>query len=234
LNAPVSVTGTLTATSDVTGNRIFLGPSGGNSATATQPVIRGIVSVDGQSGSLNPGQFFLESQNSATGSRGASISFVHYASDTGQTGILWSLDGNGNVHVSGTFTAGTKNFRIVHPLDDTKYLTHSSLEGPEICVFYRGEGQTDASGLATITLPDYFEGLTLPTGRTVQLTEIFEDDVTDLGKLAASRVVDGSFRVRSEYAGQLFCWEVKAIRADVPELEVVTDAPVKVTPQPMK
>jgi hypothetical protein len=58
----------------------------------------------------------------------------------------------------------------------------------------------------------------------VQLTELFEDDAeTDMGKLAASRVRDGQFRVRSEYASQKFYWEVKAVRADVDELEVVTE-----------
>lgn len=129
----------------------------------------------------------------------------------------------GGVTAAGVLTAITKSFKITHPLDSTKHLTHSCIEGPEIAVYYRGEGQTDANGLATITLPDYFEALTLPTGRSVLLTEIFEDDDTELGKLAASRVKDGQFRVRSEFASQKFYWEVKAVRADVDALEVITE-----------
>jgi hypothetical protein len=135
-----------------------------------------------------------------------------------------TFDSSGNFHANGNITSGgAKSFRIVHPLDDTKNLTHTAIEGPENAVFYRGEGQTDDTGAATITLPDYFEALTLPTDRTVQLTELFEDDSVELGKLAASRVKDGAFKVRSEYASQKFYWEVKAVRADIDPLEVVTD-----------
>jgi hypothetical protein len=130
----------------------------------------------------------------------------------------------GGITKAGVFTAVTKSFRIAHPLDDTKMLNHGCVEGPEYAVFYRGEGQTAEDGTTTITLPDYFEALTRPEGRTVQLTELFEDDAdTDMGKLAASRVKDGQFRVRSEYASQKFYWEVKAVRADVDELEVVSE-----------
>jgi hypothetical protein len=144
-------------------------------------------------------------------------------------GWLMRLDKNGllstiDLNVSGTFTAGTKNFRIVHPLDKSKTLTHSCIEGPEAAVFYRGEGQTDEEGRATITLPDYFEALTRPEGRTVMLTELFDDDdENEMGKLAASRVKDGKFTVRSEYISMKFYWEVKAVRADVDPLEVVAN-----------
>jgi hypothetical protein len=43
--------------------------------------------------------------------------------------------------------------------------------------------------------------------------------------LAASRVVEGAFNVRSSIPSQKFYWEVKAVRADVAPLEVVTDTP---------
>jgi hypothetical protein len=135
----------------------------------------------------------------------------------------------GNVWAGGTFTAaGAKNFRIVHPLDDTKYLTHSCIEGPETVVFYRGEGET-SGGIATITLPDYFEALTTPDGRTVQLTERFDDDPdpTFGGFLAAGRVKDGKFTVRSSNPATKFYWEVKAVRGDVEPLAVVTDRPAE-------
>jgi hypothetical protein len=129
-----------------------------------------------------------------------------------------------NISITGTLSAtGAKNFVIVHPLDEDKLLTHTCIEGPEAAVFYRGEGQTDASGIVTITLPDYFEALTLPDRRTVLLTELFEDEEIELSKLAASRVADGKFRVRSEFASTKFYWEVKAIRSDIEEIEVVSE-----------
>jgi hypothetical protein len=135
------------------------------------------------------------------------------------------IDSGGNAHFNGTITAGTKSFRVTHPLDDTKDLTHSCIEGPEIAVYYRGESVTE-SGVATITLPDYFEALTQKEGRTVQLTELYEgEDNPMFGNfLAAGRIKDGTFNVRtSSHVAVKFYWEVMAIRADVPTLEVVTE-----------
>jgi hypothetical protein len=36
------------------------------------------------------------------------------------------------------FVNGTKNFKITHPLDENKYLTHVSIEGPRADLIYRG------------------------------------------------------------------------------------------------
>ena len=129
------------------------------------------------------------------------------------------------IFTPGTFTAqGAKNFRIVHPLDKTKHLTHSCLEGPEIAVFYRGEAVT-AGGWAEITLPDYFEALVKAHDRTVHLTALFEDEAEQVGMVAASRVKDGKFKVWSAMPVQKFFWEVKAVRGDLDPLEVETLIP---------
>nr|QNT35461.1 hypothetical protein EKMJPAOO_00011 [uncultured Methanosarcinales archaeon] len=118
--------------------------------------------------------------------------------------------------------SGTKNFLIDHPLDpEHKELIHSTLEGPEAGVFYRGEAQL-SNGEATVMLPDYFEALTRKEDRTVLLTPKFEGD-EQVSMLAASEVKDGKFRVRmidSKNPSQKFYWEVKAVRADVEILEV--------------
>jgi hypothetical protein len=124
--------------------------------------------------------------------------------------------------VTGNLIAdGTKNFRITHPLDETKHLTHACLEGPENGLYYRGESVTEG-GWAEIILPHYFEAIVKPDERTVLLTPIFEEEDEPIGKLAASRVKEGKFRVWSEAVSQKFCWEVIAVRGDVPPLEVET------------
>ena len=46
---------------------------------------------------------------------------------------------SGNVFVDGTLDAATKNFRIDHPTMEGYYLIHSSLEGPERGIYYRGK-----------------------------------------------------------------------------------------------
>ena len=75
---------------------------------------------------------------------------------------------SGNVFVDGTLDAATKNFRINHPTMEGYYLIHSSLEGPERGIYYRGKLKTNN----IIHLPDYWEDLTDETDITVQLTPI--------------------------------------------------------------
>ena len=144
----------------------------------------------------------------------------------GAGGAVGNITTAGNATFSGTLTAGTKSFQITHPSDATKWLTHSCLEGPEIGVYYRGEAET-AGGSVELTLPDYFEALVRPEGRTVLLTQLFEQDTEDFAQLAASRVVGGKFRVRSSVPVQKFYWEVKAVRADQPLLEVIKPKPLE-------
>ena len=123
---------------------------------------------------------------------------------------------------SGMSVTGAKNFDIPHPLDpENKRLVHSSLEGPEIGVYYRGEEQLK-NGEVVIELPNYFEALTRKEGRTVLLTPVFEGDEA-ISNLAASVVKDGKFSVRaidSSNPSQKFYWEVKAIRSDMDPLVV--------------
>ena len=122
--------------------------------------------------------------------------------------------------------AAAKHFRIPHPLDpDHRHLVHSCIEGPEIGVYYRGEGQL-TDGIATVELPGYFEALTRKEGRTVQLTAIWEGPGKPCAQLAARPVQDGRFTVHCvdrNNPSQRFYWEVKAVRADAPPL--VTEPP---------
>jgi hypothetical protein len=201
----------------------------------TAAITRMTLGVNGNSGTRWNGQFLIGTANPTDfNSYNQQFIITRYAQDIGESNVF-VLDGGGNLNITGAMNAAQKNFRIIDPLDPTKLLWHSSLEGPEVAVFYRGEAVTDEQGTATITLPDYFEALTLPQGRTVLLTTLFEDDdvETEIGRLAAGRVKDGAFRVRSEYASQAFYWEVKAVRSDVPPLVVVTDIPVVPVQRPV-
>jgi hypothetical protein len=163
-----------------------------------------------------------------------------------QLGLL-TMDGgggtfNGACVAQGFYTSGAKAFRIEHPLDPSKMLTHASLEGPELGVYYRGEAET-VDGVVEIALPDYFEALTMSEWRTVQLTELYEEeDEPVFGNfLAASRVKEGKFRVRSSSPSQKFFWEVKAVRGDIGELIIedtkenkdASSTRQKPTPQPI-
>ncbi len=132
----------------------------------------------------------------------------------------------GVLNVSGNFNCGgTKSFLIPHPLEPaTRSLVHATLEGPEAAVYYRGEGRL-RDGRAIVDLPHYFEALTRADGRTALVTPIVEGD-EPASALAVTRVVDGRFMVRAITPGnaaQRFCWEVKALRGDVPVLRAELD-----------
>jgi hypothetical protein len=138
--------------------------------------------------------------------------------------LMWQPDPNdaakGNVAVTGTIIATevdavTKHFRIHHPTRPDHDLVHACLEGPESAVYYRGQAQL-REGRATIRLPDYFEALTRPEGRTVQLTARGREPFL----LSYEDIVDGVFHVYGTRPDGAFCWEVKAVRADVAPLAV--------------
>ena len=89
-----------------------------------------------------------------------------FVTSSGATDALLTV--RGDVFVSGTLDAATKNFKIDHPSMPGYYLIHSSLEGPERGIYYRGKLKT----AEVIELPDYWEDLTDDINITVQLTPI--------------------------------------------------------------
>jgi hypothetical protein len=189
--------------------------------------IQGAFVSTGWTGGVN-GSVALGMQSDITymdscGSGGTRGSFNFRIMSAGSANLLTPLaiDANGVVTCNNGFnvTGGGKNFVIPHPLDETKSLVHSCIEGPEIAVFYRGEATTDENSRVQLFLPLYFESLTSPDGRTVLLTQKFEGD-EQLSLLAASSISGGSFTVRSSIPTVKFYWEVKATRKDLAPLEV--------------
>lgn len=146
--------------------------------------------------------------------------------DCGANFIVGLNNSGGNLSVQGggIIASGAKAFRVEHPLDKTKYLTHAAVEGPEAGVYYRGESET-VDGYVVITLPDYFEALTHPENRSVQLTMIADAEPPVFARLATGRVQGGKFTVYSSEPSVKFFWEVKAVRDDIDPLEVVSEKP---------
>jgi hypothetical protein len=66
----------------------------------------------------------------------------------------------GDVSVAGTLSADAKNFQIDHPADPAnKFLNHTAIESSEMVNIYSGNVTTDENGLATVTLPSWFESV---------------------------------------------------------------------------
>ena len=98
-----------------------------------------------------------------------------------------------------------KTFVIDHPTKPDNYLVHACLEGPEVGVYYRGEGAITFGESFIVKLPEY--------------TSVWSDftvQVTPIGKpraLGTSRVRNCQFEVYGS-PGEFF-WTVYAKRGNV-------------------
>ena len=116
----------------------------------------------------------------------------------------------GNLNVSGAIFAGTKDFKIDHPLDPAnKYLLHASIESSEMMNIYTGNVVTDAHGEATVQLPDWFE--LLNTNFRYQLTSI---GAPGPGLYVAQKVANHQFKIAGGTPNSEVSWQVTGIRQD--------------------
>lgn len=130
----------------------------------------------------------------------------------GQVRLWW--DGAAINIVRNDTNSVMKTFIIDHPTKPDNYLIHATTESPHNGVEYWGTATLDEFGRADVRLPDYFEALVSPEGRSVLLTPIGLPV-----SLSATLPVNGVFRVYGP-AGIKFSWLVKAIRDDIPALLV--------------
>jgi len=115
----------------------------------------------------------------------------------------------GNLNVTGKLTKGSGSFKIDHPLDPAnKYLSHSFVESPDMMNVYNGNVTTDRHGLATVTLPDYFEAL----------NGDFRYQLTVIGQFAqaivAKKIASNRFVIRTSKPNVEVSWQVTGIRHD--------------------
>jgi len=98
------------------------------------------------------GAIALDGSNMNIYNNAGSIGMVFGTNETARM----SISSGGTVNVVGELTAGTKTFRIDHPLPsmtDTHTLSHASIEGPQADLMYRGSVDLQG-GAATIDLDE--------------------------------------------------------------------------------
>ncbi len=122
------------------------------------------------------------------------------------TGRVWV---DGDLHVDGTLSKTAGAFKIDHPLDpENKVLWHSFVESPDMMNIYNGNIVTDASGKATVQLPDYFEALNME----------FRYQLTVIGAFAQAiinkEVSDNKFEIATNQPNVKVSWQVTGIRHD--------------------
>jgi hypothetical protein len=135
------------------------------------------------------------------------------------------LDNGGNLNLSGAVNAAAKNFRIDHPLDPAnKYLMHTSVESSEMINIYTGTALMDASGSATVSLPDWFEAVN--GDYRYQLTAI---GAPSPNLHILQEVSNNQFRIAGGQPGMKVSWQVTGVRHDAyakaHPLEVSFDKP---------
>ena len=117
-----------------------------------------------------------------------------------------TTDVYGNLNVS-----GTKNFRITHPTDTAKYLVHAAIESNEVLNVYSGNVTTDVQGLATVSLPDYFD----------EINTDFRYLLTVVGQTFARAIVfqeinaKNQFVIKTDAPNTKVSWQVTATRNDL-------------------
>jgi len=117
---------------------------------------------------------------------------------------------SGDAHVTGTFTAGVKSFKIDHPLDpENRYLVHSCVESDEMMNVYNGNVTLDARGEAWVEMPEWFEAL----------NQDFRYQLTAVGApgpnlYVAEKISGNRFRIAGGEPGSEVSWQVTGVRHD--------------------
>jgi len=106
---------------------------------------------------------------------------------------------------------GIKTFIIDHPLDESKYLVHVCLEGPEAGVYYRGKATIENNTSVAIQLPDYVSPLA--TNLSAQITPIYSKDNKSKNIYETSEIDDNKFTVYGKNGS--FYWTVYGTKDEI-------------------
>jgi len=115
----------------------------------------------------------------------------------------------GDLQVIGNLSKSTGTFKIDDPIDPAnKYLYHSFVESPDMMDVYNGSVTTDKHGLATVSLPDYFQAL----------NKDFRYQLTAIGTFAqatvAKEVQNNRFTIRTSKPAVKVSWQITGVRQD--------------------
>jgi hypothetical protein len=143
-----------------------------------------------------------------TGTTGEGL--LVWTGETASGTVGLAADFEGDVFVDGTLSANTKEFKIDHPLDPgNKYLVHASVESSEMMNIYSGNVTTDEYGLATVTLPAWFQAEN--TDFRYQLTVV---DERFAQAIVAKRIENNQFTIHTNATNVQVSWQITAVRQD--------------------
>jgi hypothetical protein len=139
----------------------------------------------------------------------------------------WAGKFNGPVWVMGYLQNSSAALKIDHPLDpENKYLTHSTVESPDMKNVYDGVVVLGVDGSAWVELPAWFEALN--KGFRYQLTPI---GAPAPSLYVAREIQSNRFQIAGGTPGLKVSWQVTGIRhdpyAEAHRIAVEEDKPVE-------
>ena len=168
----------------------------------------GVSAFGGGGGGYGGAGVYAVGGSSATGSSGIGIvaSAGNGASGGAFSGVFY-----GDVFVFGSLTTSNSAvYKMDHPLDPAnKYLSHSAVESPDMMNIYNGIATLDASGEATITMPDWFSALNRDC--RYQLTAI---GAPGPNLYIAEKLTNNQFRIAGGQPAMEVSWQITGIRQD--------------------
>ncbi|MEO0020821.1 MAG: hypothetical protein ABIK48_01415, partial [candidate division WOR-3 bacterium] len=202
------------------GSDAFIGGGDFNTASGGLSVVAGgwRNNASGNNSTICGGQYNLASEPYATVCGGYADSSVGYFSFTANNhSVVFYTNSaafNGQSATAsnqlrcGTLSKAGGSFTIDHPLDPYgKILNHYFIEGPEMRNLYDGEVVLDASGRATVHLPEYFSALNRRP--RIQLTGVGTSNVYVAVDIRGNTFVIGG------KPGTKVYWQVTGERQDV-------------------
>ena len=154
--------------------------------------------------------------SSNTGGGNAGVSGVTYSNTANAKGVYGQAPAtgyagyfNGRLFASMPFSGLSSSFIIDHPLDPgNQYLSHATVNSPDMMNIYNGNIQLDENGEAVVMLPAYFEAL----------NKDFRYQLTTIGGFApvyiAETVAHNQFKIAGGQPGMEVSWQVTGVRQD--------------------
>jgi len=193
---------------------VVTGGSGGDGSLGGNgiEVSAGLGDVAGGTGGtfMGTGGRYSTGDGIDVGTTGISPMTVAYFCCTESDGVDSAGTFSGDIYVSGAIYAGTKDFRIDHPLDPAnKYLLHASIESSEMVNLYSGNVVLGSNGTATVQLPAWFEAVN--GDFRYQLTAIGRSSP---GLYVAQEISGNRFQIAGGAPGTKVSWQVTGVRHD--------------------
>jgi hypothetical protein len=144
----------------------------------------------------------------------------------GHSGTNYAAFLDGNVRITGNLQKAGGSFKIDHPLDlANKYLSHSSVESPDMKNVYDGVVALDDKGEAQIDLPDWFgafnkdfryqlTAIEAPVPNLHIAEEISDGATTNCSSSNNKNNNNSRFKVADGTSGMKVSWQVTGIRQD--------------------